>query len=79
MKKRISHPSDPTKGYLTVTNLIRFLRNVFQNTQFIEGSPNSDIALDHIINSFPNIIVECWSFVQLYLSKDPRFEFFFAN
>jgi hypothetical protein len=36
-------------------------------------------ALDHIIKPFTNLIVECWSFVQLYLSKDPRFKFFFAD
>jgi hypothetical protein len=57
-KKNLSPPSDPTKGYLTMTNLIRFLRNVFQNRQFIEGLPSSGIALDHIIKPFPNIIVE---------------------
>jgi hypothetical protein len=75
-KKNLSPPSDPTNGYLTVTDLIRFLRNVFQHLdeyrQFIEGSPSSGIALDHIIKPFPNLIVECWSFVQLYRSLLPQ-------
>lgn len=79
-----SPPNDPTKGYLTITDLIRFLRNVFEHLdeyrKFIYGSPSSGIALDHIIKPFPHLIIECWTFVQLYFSKDPRFKFyFFAN
>jgi hypothetical protein len=83
VEKHPSPPDNPNKGYSTVIDLIRFLRNVFEHLDeyrgFIYGSPSSGLALEHIIKPFPHLMVECWAFVQLFLSKDPRFEFFFAN